>query len=89
MPTVFFTVGSTKFDALIEAALSDDVVAALMARGMRAMVVQYGNSQIQDQFKIESTLHDMGIAVELWQWKPSLKQVIESSDLVVSHAGIY
>lgn len=41
-PTVFVTVGTTKFDALIRAVDNPALVAALAARGYRRLVVQVG-----------------------------------------------
>ena len=43
-PHVFVTVGSTKFDALVEAVLSDPVLDALRRKGYVRLAVQSGNS---------------------------------------------
>lgn len=87
---VLVTVGSTKFDALVETVLSDAVLKALYARGYTEMIVQCGNSQTSDVPKDSLhnwTLHRQRIAIELWRFKPTLQEEYERADLVISHAG--
>ncbi len=90
---VFLTVGSTRFDALVQAALDQPVLDALNARGYRSLDVQCGNSdfdtaqlqQLADDHW-QRTAHTLDINV--WRFKPSLKQDYERADLIISHAGI-
>jgi UDP-N-acetylglucosamine transferase subunit ALG13 len=44
---VFVTVGTTLFEALVDAVLSPDVLRALAARGYRAVTVQYGRGVVR------------------------------------------
>lgn len=87
---VFTTVGSTKFDALVNVVLSEPVLRALRLRGYSTLVIQSGNSQVGVECTgSTTTLHKDGLEVEIWKFKPSLKDEFESADLVISHAGKY
>lgn len=81
---VFVTVGATTpFDSLVEAVLSDHVRQALLDKGYNQLVIQVGPSErFHDSYEERD-----GLAVHMWTLKPSLKQDLEVSDLVISHAG--
>ncbi|KAG6874063.1 hypothetical protein C0995_006920 [Termitomyces sp. Mi166 len=87
----FVTVGSTQFDSLVQAILSPSVLSALHRKGFNQLVVQCGNSN----FELASSISDggqlnvekEGIDIELWKFKPMLKNEYEKADLVISHAG--
>ncbi|KAF8481520.1 glycosyltransferase family 1 protein [Gautieria morchelliformis] len=81
---VFVTVGATTpFDLLVEAVLSDSVRLALLEKGYDQLVVQVGPSE---RFhKLHEKRGDL--TIQLWKLKPSLKNDLEVSDLVISHAG--
>ncbi|THH33852.1 hypothetical protein EUX98_g270 [Antrodiella citrinella] len=86
----FVTVGSTRFDTLVQTALSDVVLDALRAKGYSRIVVQCGNSDFDcHAFKQAGDTwvrRDEG-EVEVWRFKPSLQEEYEQADLVISHAG--
>ncbi|EIM89907.1 glycosyltransferase family 1 protein [Stereum hirsutum FP-91666 SS1] len=89
---VFVTVGSTKFDSLIQSVLSDDVLHAFNAKGYTDIVVQCGNSQLDPSSGLVTnetawTLERDGIRLDMWRFKPSLEEEYNGADLVVSHAG--
>lgn len=88
---VFTTVGSTKFDALVNAVLSEPVLRALRLQGYSTLVIQSGNSEVGAKCTGDTTdtttLHKDGLNVEVWKFKPSLKDEFERADLVISHAG--
>ncbi|KAH7889456.1 glycosyltransferase 28 [Phlebopus sp. FC_14] len=80
---VFVTVGSTKFDALVQAAISKPVLDELEKKGYTRMVLQRGHSDLgkdvaQDEHRMQ---------IETWKFKPTIQADIERADLVVSHAG--
>ncbi|VDB82625.1 unnamed protein product [Peniophora sp. CBMAI 1063] len=83
---VFITVGSTKFDALIEAVLSQSVLEALSSRGYGEVVVQCGNSRVEDAILGDARLLH-GARVSVYRFKPSLTQDVDDADLIISHAG--
>ena len=45
--TVFVTVGTTRFDGLVEAVLRPGVQKELQKRGYSRMIVQCGNSEVE------------------------------------------
>ena len=88
----FVTVGSTRFDALVQRILSDALVDVLRKKGYSTIVVQCGNSDFDTgQYIQEGDLwtHTIGGGgvVEVWRFKPSLQEEYEQADLVISHAG--
>lgn len=80
----FVTVGSTKFDDLIDIVASEGFLAGLSANGFTRLVVQYGNSDPRQPFRDE-TSH--GVKVTAWRFKPSLREEYLVADLIISHAG--
>lgn len=89
---VFVTVGSTRFDDLVQRTLSDAVVDILRGKGYSTIVVQCGNSEFDTgryTQQGESWMRDLdgGGTIEVWRFKPSLQEEYEQADLVISHAG--
>jgi len=81
----FVTVGSTKFDDLIDAIASEDFLTRLFAGGYTRLVVQYGNSKLRQKFQTETSY---GVEVVAWPFKPDLGEEYLAADLVISHAGL-
>jgi len=88
----FVTVGSTRFDALVTRVLSEEVVEVLKENGVTTLIVQAGNSTFdhppgfeQDDEVLRGQIH--GLSVEVWTYKPSLKEEYERAALVIGHAG--
>ncbi|KAI0797935.1 glycosyl transferase [Abortiporus biennis] len=86
----FVTVGSTRFDTLVQRALSDSVIDVLRSKGYSKIVVQCGNSD----FNTESyeRCGDCWVRkgdedIEVWRFKESLQEEYKQADLVISHAG--
>jgi beta-1,4-N-acetylglucosaminyltransferase len=89
---VLITVGSTRFDALVEAALSQPVLNALTRKGYSDVVVQCGNSQVDDVFsptEREQNVRRYGVNIDVWGFKPSLDEEYDAADLVIGHAGLH
>jgi len=88
---VFVTVGSTKFDALLQAAISEPVLTALHTKGFVRVVLQRGNSVLDldcgASTRDSLTIRKGGLDIETWKFKPSIQDEIERADLVISHAG--
>lgn len=87
---VFATVGSTKFDDLVNAVLSSAVQNALRTKGYSSLVVQCGNSSFDSTpFKAigDVWLRNSPVDTEVWRFKPTLQDEYERADLVISHAG--
>lgn len=92
----FVTVGSTQFDALVDAVLGYDVIQVLQEHGFTRLVVQAGKSPIQVESAAISISNDgieirkvniSGFDAEIWQFKPSLELDFRGADLVICHAG--
>ena len=92
----FVTVGSTQFDALVDAVLGSEVIQVLQEHEFTRLVVQAGKSPIQVENASVSTSNDgiemwrvniRGLDAEIWQFKPSLELDFRGADLVICHAG--
>ena len=88
---VFVTVGSTRFDALVQTVLSEPVLDVLRKRGYRTLDVQCGNSDF-DASHLRRDADDHwqragDLETSIWRFKPSLKEDYERADLIISHAG--
>jgi len=83
---VFVTVGSTRFDALVQAVLSEEVLDILQKKGYSQIVLQRGDSTL-GKGDGTTTLDKSDIEVETWTFKPSIEMDIRRANLVISHAG--
>lgn len=88
----FVSVGSTRFDALVQCILSPSTLSALQRKGYSNVVVQCGNSDFEfaDSVKQGASLtwEKEGVSIEIWKFRPSLRAEYERADLVISHAGM-
>lgn len=75
------TVGTTKFDKLIETILTEHVTQAIHQHGYTEWRMQVGAANADLVRKLE----DSGIAH--FSYKPSIEDDIEWADLVIGHAG--
>ncbi|KAG8947026.1 N-acetylglucosaminyldiphosphodolichol N-acetylglucosaminyltransferase catalytic subunit alg13 [Tulasnella sp. 424] len=86
----FVTVGSTKFDALIQQVLNDATIQAFLKNSFTDLVVQAGNSVLPATWNLigKDLKKDVdGLTITVWRFKASLKEEIDGADLVISHAG--
>lgn len=79
---VFVTVGTTQFPQLVEAVLSTEVTSLLSTMGYTSLTLQVGRTKVPTLPSSEG-----GILIKVFDYKPSLRQDMEESDLVISHAG--
>lgn len=89
--TVFVTVGTTKFDALIRAVDRQAFADALVARGYTRLVMQIGRAEYTPRRLLPpnrraARLHN-GLSVEYFDFAPSLSDHLRGAALVISHAG--
>ncbi|XP_012257956.2 UDP-N-acetylglucosamine transferase subunit ALG13 homolog [Athalia rosae] len=80
---VFVTVGTTKFDELINTVTTPEVLKALSNRGYNHLILQIGNSSL----KPDSSPRDGFQQIEYFNLSPSIGEQMSSADLVISHAG--
>ncbi|KAG6821066.1 hypothetical protein H0H93_007225 [Arthromyces matolae] len=87
----FVTVGSTQFDALVQATLSPTVLSTLRRKDYTRLIVQCGNSNFELASAISEgqklVIEREGVDIELWKFKSTLQDVYEKADLIISHAG--
>ena len=80
--TLFVTVGTTKFDKLVETIISNDIIDNIVQSGYNKLIIQRGGgSCIVNADDINK------LDVECYQFKDSIQDDIASADLVISHAG--
>jgi len=84
LPTAIVTVGSTRFDALIEAVDHKEFVAFLRRLGIRRLKVQHGSGPAPSSL---SALASGDFQVEVMKYTRDLAEELRSASLVVSHAG--
>ncbi|XP_028816346.1 UDP-N-acetylglucosamine transferase subunit ALG13 homolog isoform X2 [Denticeps clupeoides] len=82
MKTVFVTVGSTRFDELIESVTSEEAVEALVKRGYSRLVLQVGHGLL-----LPCPDSCPGLTVKTFRFKNSILDELRQADLVISHAG--
>ncbi|KAI2800639.1 hypothetical protein RDWZM_009044 [Blomia tropicalis] len=83
---IFVTVGSTRFDQLIDNVIDDNVVEILKHLGCRRLTIQYGS--YKDVSKLESVQNVIShFEVELFDYQNSIQSYIDKADLVIGHAG--
>ncbi|KAK5616816.1 hypothetical protein CRENBAI_018295 [Crenichthys baileyi] len=82
MTTVFVTVGTTRFDELIESVTSSEVTQILKARGYGRLVLQVGRGTL-----VPDADSCADLSVEAFRFKDSIAEDMRRADLVISHAG--
>ncbi|XP_037819475.1 UDP-N-acetylglucosamine transferase subunit ALG13 homolog [Lucilia sericata] len=83
--TVYVTVGSTKFDALIQTIITDKVLKILQSNGCKNLILQIGKGQKVNEQDIAVKY---GMRVEQYDFKIEPKRMdIINADLVIGHAG--
>ena len=83
--TLFVTVGTTLFDALVQAVTSEKVLQMLADLGFTKMIVQYGKGQEPNNNTVN--MPDMPIQVEVYNFKATLADDLQCADVVIGHAG--
>eukprot|EP01063_Lacrimia_lanifica_P031943 TRINITY_DN5378_c0_g1_i2.p1 TRINITY_DN5378_c0_g1~~TRINITY_DN5378_c0_g1_i2.p1 ORF type:complete len:373 (+),score=125.99 TRINITY_DN5378_c0_g1_i2:52-1170(+) len=75
------TVGSTKFDKLIEAVDSEAVLDALRRKGIKKIIVQKGNGAYAP------TVLPQAADVEVFEYSKEVPAMLKKASYVISHAG--
>ncbi|SPP80598.1 UDP-N-acetylglucosamine transferase subunit ALG13 homolog [Drosophila guanche] len=86
LKTVYVTVGTTKFDALIEAITSESVLKVLQSRECRKLILQHGNSEPKSAEESRLISEQYGIQLEQYTFRPNIED-IKAADLIIGHAG--
>lgn len=86
--TMFVTVGSTKFDQLIEKLLSDETMNQLLGSNFTKLIMQIGGSSCDEERLSQLKEYCSNVMeFELYKYKPSISEDIERADVVIGHAG--
>lgn len=80
--TIFVTVGTTKFDLLIETLCQAEVLSMFSQMGYTKILMQIGKGEY-----IPKDGKQMGIVVEHYTLKDSIAADMQQASLVISHAG--
>ena len=79
---IFVTVGTTKFDQLVNAVTSKIALEWMECNGFSSLTIQHGRGA-----KPEILTHSSSIKIQSYDFRPSLKEDMEHADLILSHAG--
>ncbi|XP_062004502.1 uncharacterized protein LOC133728929 [Rosa rugosa] len=82
--TVFVTVGTTSFDALVKAVDTREVKEELSRRGYTEILIQMGRGSY---IPSKSDGGDDSIAVDYFTFSSSIADYLRAASLVISHAG--
>jgi len=82
--TVFVTVGTTSFDALVRAVDTQDVKDELLKRGYTHLIIQMGRGSY---LPTKSGGEDGSLVVDFFTFSSSIADHLRSASLVISHAG--
>ena len=80
--TVFVTVGTTVFEALVEGVLTNQALDWMVSNGFERLVIQYGKGT-----KPELSGCNHSLAIDVYDFKPNLQEDMRRADLILSHAG--
>lgn len=80
--TAFASVGTTSFEALVEAVAGDESLRVLQSLGFRRLRVQTGRGQSQVAEGWRG-----GVEVSAFRFAPSLRDEMAAADLIICHAG--
>jgi beta-1,4-N-acetylglucosaminyltransferase len=79
--TIFVTVGTTLFDALIQSVSTEPALQWMIRNGYSRLVVQYGKGSKPQPILVP------GLEVECYDFKPSLEEDMKAANLIICHAG--
>ncbi|RWR79735.1 UDP-N-acetylglucosamine transferase subunit ALG13 isoform X1 [Cinnamomum micranthum f. kanehirae] len=82
--TVFVTVGTTCFDALVKVVDTQQVKEELARKGYTHLLIQMGRGSY---IPSTSSGEDGSLAVEYFTFSPSIADYMKSASLIISHAG--
>ncbi|KAJ8760390.1 hypothetical protein K2173_015057 [Erythroxylum novogranatense] len=82
--TVFVTVGTTLFDALVRAVDTWEVKKELFRKGYTHLLIQIGRGSY---IPTKSGTEDGSVSVEYFTFSSSIADHLRSASLVISHAG--
>lgn len=85
LENIFVTVGSTQFDHLIDALVDRQTLQIFKNLGCQKLTIQYGGYKQTAHLEFLQSWTDF--ETELFDYKSSIDEYIDSADLVIGHAG--
>ena len=82
---IFVTVGTTKFDQLVNAVTSKIALEWMECNGFSSLTIQHGRGAKPEI--LANGVHSSSIKIQSYDFRPSLKEDMEHADLILSHAG--
>ncbi|XP_017874032.1 PREDICTED: UDP-N-acetylglucosamine transferase subunit ALG13 homolog [Drosophila arizonae] len=86
LSVVYVTVGTTKFDGLINVVTSAPVLCALQKLKCQKLVLQHGNSTPVEDSELQLIHEKYGIQVDQYKFRPNTAD-IQAADVIIGHAG--
>lgn len=83
---MFVTVGSTRFDKLISRIFHPESAKQLVDLGFANLILQVGKSEV-DSDHVEKLKKSFELEIDIYDYKSSILDDIQKSDVVVGHAG--
>ena len=83
---IFITVGTTEFDELIYAIDNDSFLKMVNTLKCKRLIIQIGRGTYSPKYLMENC-KQIGIEVEVYNFKPNLQSDMTSSNLIISHCG--
>ena len=87
---LFVTVGTTLFDALIEAATTEMALDWMTETGYTKLILQYGKGPkptLPEKYCSSNNTRPGMLLIEMYTFKSSLEDDMKRADLILSHAG--
>lgn len=84
---IFVTVGTTKFDELVNCLSSTVTLDELRRIGCKKLLIQIGSGEEISKEIIASVRNTHQIEICFYRLKPNIAEDIASADLIISHAG--
>ncbi|XP_015791019.1 UDP-N-acetylglucosamine transferase subunit ALG13 homolog [Tetranychus urticae] len=82
MDSIFVTVGTTRFDSLIDKILDPSTIKLLQDIGCKKLTIQKGSSPAKTLIP-----QPTGIDVEVFDYAPTIIDHIEKANFVIGHSG--
>lgn len=93
MKIVFVTVGTTKFERLINKILTDQTLDILIELGFKKIIIQIGNGchenipNLSTDNNSSVKFNKKNLEIEAYRFKKTINDDLKIADLVISHAG--
>jgi UDP-N-acetylglucosamine:LPS N-acetylglucosamine transferase len=81
--SLFVTVGSTRFNDLIETVMSKSFFSAIISQNFKHLTIQHGSSHVN----LNSLGSTNELTIDVYDYKKDIAEDLKNADLVICHAG--